>query len=100
MIKLKGSPCKLHKYATLMRLTFADSSVRNVLGRILVETLFTVIAVSTGCVVSAVNANTATVPSREFEQLHVEHARFCMQVTVAGYRSKKSRESVEGSAET
>lgn len=72
------------------KLTFANPSVCNVLGRVLVEAFLAVMTVSSGCVVSAVYTYSTTVASRQFEQLHVKHASFGVQVTVAGYRPKKS----------
>lgn len=54
----------------------------DILGRVLVEAFFAVMAVSSRCIVSTVDTDPTTMASRQFIQLHVEQACTGVQITV------------------
>lgn len=59
--------------------------MRDGLGHVSVVTFLAVVAMSSRCVVTTVETDTAASPAGQFIQLHVEATASGMQVTVAGW---------------
>lgn len=64
--------------------TFAGLPVGDGLGQVSVVAFLAVVAVASGSVVSAVEADSSALPPRQFVQLHVETAPSSVEVAVTG----------------
>lgn len=63
-------------------------------GHVPVESLFAVMAVASGGVMSAVHTHSSTLTARELIQLHVKATASSVQVTVTCYKKKREGEHV------
>lgn len=71
--------------------TFAGFPVRDGLGQVSVVALLAVVAVASGAVVAAVEANASALPPRQLVQLHVEATSPGMKVTVTRWEGGEKR---------
>lgn len=76
--------------------TFAGLPVGDGLGQVSVVALLAVVAVASGSVVSAVEADSSALPPRQFVQLHVETAASSVKVAVTGCGRNQSEVKLWG----
>lgn len=75
-------------------LTSACLFVGDWLRRISVESLFAVMAMSSGCIVSTIHTNSTRNTTRKLVQLQIETTASGMSVAVAGWNGNKSEEEM------